>query len=357
MRTIACQMADARGRSRHGAPRRRRRRRASTSIFQATGQTYEFLGYRARTSKASTRPTPSSRTARRSCPRSPRASPVACTGARTRRPRDPAAGALHRGEPREGARGARHRSPVDVRRRSSRRSSARDYVWKKGNALVPTWTAFAKTQLLERYFAHLVDYELHRDDGGGARRHRARRGRGREVAALLLLRERHAGLRELVLRRPPRDDRLARGEHDPDRPTTPGHEIIVRVWRNGASVVRGDEKAPVPARPRARRADGREGRGADRQGRRRAARARHRPRHRTAGARAHRPLRPVRAARRAWTTVPKEKPKRASLFVDHGPDDGHARRGARSCCRCRASSATTPTATRSLRRTAATGPT
>ena len=34
---------------------------------------------------------------------------------------------------------------------------------------------------------------VHRDDGGSARRHRARRGRVREVAALLLLRERHAG--------------------------------------------------------------------------------------------------------------------------------------------------------------------
>ena len=25
---------------------------------------------------------------------------------------------------------------------------------------VPTWTAFAKVQLLDRYFAHLIDYEF-----------------------------------------------------------------------------------------------------------------------------------------------------------------------------------------------------
>jgi DNA topoisomerase-1 len=37
-------------------------------------------------------------------------------------------------------------------------TNERGYVWKKGNALVPSWTAFAKTQLLERYFPHLVDY-------------------------------------------------------------------------------------------------------------------------------------------------------------------------------------------------------
>lgn len=36
----------------------------------------------------------------------------------------------------------------------------RGYVWKKGQALVPTWTAFAVVGLLERHFDDLVDYEL-----------------------------------------------------------------------------------------------------------------------------------------------------------------------------------------------------
>ena len=34
----------------------------------------------------------------------------------------------------------------------------RGYVWKKGTALVPSWTAFAVTGLLERHFGELVDY-------------------------------------------------------------------------------------------------------------------------------------------------------------------------------------------------------
>ncbi len=34
----------------------------------------------------------------------------------------------------------------------------RGYVWKKGSALVPSWTAFAVVTLLERHFANLVDY-------------------------------------------------------------------------------------------------------------------------------------------------------------------------------------------------------
>ena len=38
----------------------------------------------------------------------------------------------------------------------------RGYVWKKGQALVPTWTAFAVVGLLEQHFDDLVDYELTR---------------------------------------------------------------------------------------------------------------------------------------------------------------------------------------------------
>ena len=34
----------------------------------------------------------------------------------------------------------------------------RGYVWKKGQALVPTWTAFAVVNLLEKHFDELVDY-------------------------------------------------------------------------------------------------------------------------------------------------------------------------------------------------------
>ena len=36
----------------------------------------------------------------------------------------------------------------------------RGYVWKKGQALVPTWTAFAVVTLLEKHFTTLVDYQF-----------------------------------------------------------------------------------------------------------------------------------------------------------------------------------------------------
>ena len=36
----------------------------------------------------------------------------------------------------------------------------RGYVWKKGQALIPTWTAFAVVRLLEEHFDNLVDYDF-----------------------------------------------------------------------------------------------------------------------------------------------------------------------------------------------------
>ncbi len=36
----------------------------------------------------------------------------------------------------------------------------RGYVWKRGQALVPTWTAFAVVNLMERHFDELVDYDF-----------------------------------------------------------------------------------------------------------------------------------------------------------------------------------------------------
>ena len=37
---------------------------------------------------------------------------------------------------------------------------AREYVFKKGNALVPSWTAFSVVRLMEEHLPSLVDYEF-----------------------------------------------------------------------------------------------------------------------------------------------------------------------------------------------------
>ena len=232
---------------------------------------------------------------------------------------------------------------------------ARDYVWKKGTALVPTWTAFAKVQLLERHFAHLVDYEFTAtmeealDD--------IARGEGEAEKWLhsLLLRQRPGRAARARVRRAPRADRHGRGQHDPDRHRRRrATRSSCACGRTARNIERGDETAPIPVdlapdELTLEKADellAKRGR--------RPARARHRPRHRAHRARAHRPLRPVRAARRAGAGLEGEAEARASLFASM--DARHASRSTRrcSCCRCRASSASTPTARRSPRRTAAT---
>ena len=69
----------------------------------------------------------------------------------------------------------------------------RGYVWKKGQALVPTTDAFAVVNLLEQHFSHLVDYEFTArmeddlDEIAGGRQQRV------PVAAPVLVRQRHAG--------------------------------------------------------------------------------------------------------------------------------------------------------------------
>ena len=94
---------------------------------------------------------------------------------------------------------------------------------------------------------------LHRHDGGGARRDRARRGRSREVAPLLLLRQRH---RRACASSSPRSTSRTIDMAEVNTVTIgnddDGHEIIVRVWPNGAvhrARRRARRRSPPTSRP------------------------------------------------------------------------------------------------------------
>ena len=101
----------------------------------------------------------------------------------------------------------------------------RGYAWRKGSALVPTWIAFAVVNLLEEYFARLVDYQFTSsveddlDEIAAGSRDRAR------VAHPLLLRQprgtrgRHGPRRwpQADGREPARRHRRPRDQLDPDR--------------------------------------------------------------------------------------------------------------------------------------------
>jgi DNA topoisomerase-1 len=127
---------------------------------------------------------------------------------------------------------------------------ARGYVWKKGTALVPSFTAFAVISLLEQHFAHLVDYaftarmEDDLDD--------IATGEGEMVPWLTEFYfgprrggERHGGLKELVSER--LDEIDARSINAiPIGVDADGVPVEARAGRYGPYLSRGDDRASIP---------------------------------------------------------------------------------------------------------------
>ena len=140
----------------------------------------------------------------------------------------------------------------------------RGYVWKKGTALVPSFTAFAVVGLLEDYFANLVDYgftasmedDLDEIASGGEEQvpWLERFYFGENVAGAVqpakvpgrsLAVDGVHGLKEAVL--------LHLGEIDAREVNSislgedsDGREIVVRVGRYGPYLQRGEDRAAVP---------------------------------------------------------------------------------------------------------------
>ncbi len=93
----------------------------------------------------------------------------------------------------------------------------RGYVWKKGSALGAVMDGVRQAPAHGAVLPASRRLRLHRHDGRGARPHRQRRRRLRELAARLLLRERPARAQGSRRRGAPRRDRPARGQHGRDR--------------------------------------------------------------------------------------------------------------------------------------------
>jgi DNA topoisomerase-1 len=117
----------------------------------------------------------------------------------------------------------------------------RGYVFKKGSALVPSFLAFAVVTLLERHFAHLVDYEF------TARMEDAldeiARGEAERVPWLRRFyfgAEGEEGLKELV------SDLSEIDARDVSSFPLAGSDIVVRVGRYGPYLERDGQRVNVP---------------------------------------------------------------------------------------------------------------
>jgi DNA topoisomerase-1 len=124
---------------------------------------------------------------------------------------------------------------------------ARGYVWKKGPALIPAWTAFAVIGLLEQHFAQLVDYgftaqmEEELDEIANGQEEaipwlaRFYFGDGNDSAGGI-----GAGLKQMV------NGQLGDIDAREINSIPVGDGIVVRVGKYGPYIQSGDQRAPVP---------------------------------------------------------------------------------------------------------------
>ncbi len=119
----------------------------------------------------------------------------------------------------------------------------RGYVWKKGSALVPTYTAFGVVTLLETHFPSLVDYEFTASMESDL--DRIASGEEDSVPWLSRFYFGDDGLKESVARR--LDDIDPRVINSiPIGTDESGEEVVARIGRYGPYVQKGEERASIP---------------------------------------------------------------------------------------------------------------
>jgi len=126
---------------------------------------------------------------------------------------------------------------------------ARDYVFKKKGALVPTWIGMAVAQLLEQHLAYLVDYQFtaQMEEDLDA----ISRGEAEHVAYLrsFYFGNGQAGLQKLLKDKVEEIDPRAASQILLGRPEgegEAGEEIYVRVGRYGPFLQQGERRASLP---------------------------------------------------------------------------------------------------------------
>ena len=127
----------------------------------------------------------------------------------------------------------------------------RGYVWKKGSALVPSWSAFAVTRVLEQHFAEIVDYGFTAQMEEVLDRIATGDVSGTDMLSDFYFgpadaaKARSGGLRDLVTDRLPEIDAAAINTFELGADDN-GMMIIAKPGRYGPYVQRGDDTASVP---------------------------------------------------------------------------------------------------------------
>ncbi|HVM06006.1 MAG TPA: type I DNA topoisomerase [Acidimicrobiales bacterium] len=121
----------------------------------------------------------------------------------------------------------------------------RGYAWKRGQALVPTFTAFAVVNLLEQHFGQLVDYDFTARLEDELDEIASRRQERVPWLARFYFGGEAPGLKDLVTERLDQIDPRAINSI-PIGTDGEGREVVVRVGRYGPYLQRGDDRAAVP---------------------------------------------------------------------------------------------------------------
>lgn len=131
----------------------------------------------------------------------------------------------------------------------------RGYVWKKAQALVPTWTAFAVVGLLEQHFTGLVDYQFTagvEEDLDEIAQKKLAKDKWLHNFYFGLIAEggegdaKELGLKRLIAQNIAGIDAAVINSFSIGADPTTGEVIVVKPGKFGPYVKRGDENASVP---------------------------------------------------------------------------------------------------------------
>lgn len=243
-RTIACQMTDARGKRvslRIGATSTT----GEDAVFGASGRTIEFPGYLRAYVEGADDPEAELEDQESPIPAVVEGDTVDCRGleANGHATQPPArfteASLVKELEQRGIGRPSTYAAVIQT-------IQDRGYVWKKGSALVPSWTAFATVQLLERHFDHLVDYSFTATMEEALDVIASGQGESEKWLDAFYNGNGTPGLKTMV-----GDEQIATIDAR-EINTVPlgvddeGREIAVRVGRYGPYLQRGDDRASLP---------------------------------------------------------------------------------------------------------------